>query len=47
MPAIEGYSTIAAASEILANPADDHMSGSGDQSLGRNSDRFLIPARKP
>ncbi len=38
---------VEATSEILANPQDDHMRGSGDESLGRNSDRFLIRARKP
>jgi predicted methyltransferase len=38
---------VAASSEILANPADDHMRGAGDESLGRNSDRFLIRGRKP
>lgn len=38
---------IDATSDMLANPADNHMSGSGDDSLGRNSDRFLIRARKP
>lgn len=38
---------VEATSEILANPDDDHMRGSGDESLGRNSDRFLIRARKP
>lgn len=38
---------IDATSDILANPADNHMLGSRDDSLGRNSDRFLIRARKP
>ena len=38
---------VEATSELLANPDDDHMRGSGDESLGRNSDRFLIRARKP
>jgi predicted methyltransferase len=38
---------VEATSELLANPDDDHMRGSGDESLGRNSDRFLILARKP
>ncbi len=38
---------VEATSEILANPQDDHMRGSGDESLRRNSDRFLIRARKP
>ena len=38
---------VEASSDILANPNDDHMRGAGDPSLGRNSDRFLIRARKP
>jgi predicted methyltransferase len=38
---------VEATSNILGNPADDHMRGAGDPSLGRNSDRFLIRARKP
>lgn len=38
---------IEAESDILANPADDHTKGPGDDSLGGNSDRFLIKARKP
>lgn len=38
---------VEASSDILANPADDHMRGAGDPSLGRNSDRFLLRARKP
>jgi len=38
---------VEATSDILANPDDDHMRGAGDPSLGRNSDRFLIRARKP
>jgi predicted methyltransferase len=38
---------VEASSEILANPADDHMRGSGDESLRSDSDRFLIRARKP
>lgn len=39
--------TIEAESDLLANPADDHTRGPGDDSLGGNSDRFLIKARKP
>jgi predicted methyltransferase len=39
--------TIEAESDLLANPADDHTRGPGDASLGGNSDRFLIKARKP
>jgi predicted methyltransferase len=39
--------TIEAESDLLANPADDHTRGPGDESLGGNSDRFLIKARKP
>ena len=38
---------VEAASNILANPQDDHTRGAGDPSLGRNSDRFLLRARKP
>ena len=38
---------VEASSDILSNPDDDHMRGSGDPSLGRNSDRFLLRARKP
>jgi len=38
---------VEASSNILTNPADDHMRGSGDPSLSRNSDRFLLRARKP
>ena len=38
---------VEASSDILANPGDDHTRGAGDPSLGRNSDRFLIRARKP
>jgi predicted methyltransferase len=32
---------------LLKNPADDHTRGPTDASLGGNSDRFLIKARKP
>ena len=38
---------IEAESDTLANPADDHTKGPGDDSLGGISDRFLIKARKP
>lgn len=38
---------IEAESDLLRNPADDHTRGPGDESLGGNSDRFLIKARKP
>ena len=38
---------VEASSDLLANPQDDHMRGAGDASLGRNSDRFLVRARKP
>jgi predicted methyltransferase len=39
--------TIEAESDLLRNPADDHTRGPNDASLGGNSDRFLIKARKP
>jgi predicted methyltransferase len=39
--------TIEAESDLLKNPADDHTRGPTDASLGGNSDRFLIKARKP
>ena len=38
---------IEAESDLLDNPADDHTLGIRDESLGRNTDRFLIRARKP
>jgi predicted methyltransferase len=38
---------VEAVSEVLDNPADDHTLNYGDESLGRNTDRFLIRARKP
>ena len=38
---------IEAESDLLKNPADDHTHGPNDASLGGNSDRFLIKARKP
>jgi len=38
---------IEAESDILSNDADDHTLGIRDPSLGRNTDRFLIRARKP
>jgi len=34
-------------SDILDNPADDHTLHMRDESLERNTDRFLIRARKP
>jgi predicted methyltransferase len=34
-------------SDLLDNPADDHTLHMRDESLGRNTDRFLIRARKP
>jgi len=34
-------------SDILDNPADDHSLHMRDESLQRNTDRFLIRARKP
>lgn len=39
--------TIEAESDLLHNPADDHMHRTMDESLHGNSDRFLIKARKP
>jgi len=38
---------IAAESDVLANPDDDHTLNIWDDSLGRNTDRMLIKARKP
>jgi predicted methyltransferase len=38
--------TVEAESGLLANVADDHLRGAGDESLGRNTDRFLMRARK-
>ncbi|MCP5145220.1 MAG: class I SAM-dependent methyltransferase [Gammaproteobacteria bacterium] len=38
---------IEAVGDILQNPADDHTKGIRDPSLNRNSDRFVIRARKP
>ena len=38
---------VEAASDILDNPDDDHSLHMRDESLGRNTDRFLIRARKP
>lgn len=38
---------VEAESMLLANPADDHTKGPGDESLGGRSDRFLLKARKP
>jgi len=39
--------TIQAESDILHNPADDHMHRTMDESLHGSSDRFFIIARKP
>jgi predicted methyltransferase len=39
--------TIAAESDLLANPDDDHRVGIQDESLNGKTDRFLIRARKP
>ncbi|HNP34724.1 MAG TPA: hypothetical protein PKK10_02620 [Woeseiaceae bacterium] len=33
--------------DILSNPADDHTLNIHDEALGRNTDRFVIRARKP
>lgn len=38
--------TIEAESDLLANPADDHMRSVRDPSLGRDTDRMLFRARK-
>jgi len=38
---------VEATSDVLDNPADDHTLRYDDESLGRNTDRFLIRARKP
>jgi predicted methyltransferase len=38
---------VEAESDILANPADDHMRPTSDESLQRRTDRFLLRARKP
>lgn len=38
---------IEANSDVLDNPADDHTLKYDDESLGRNTDRFVIRARKP
>lgn len=38
---------VEAESDILANPADDRRRSIRDPSLERNSDRFLLRARKP
>jgi predicted methyltransferase len=39
--------TVEAVSDILDNPADDHTLHMRDESLQRNTDRFLIRARRP
>jgi predicted methyltransferase len=38
---------VEAESNLLANPADDHMRSVRDEVLQRNTDRFLLRARKP
>lgn len=38
---------IEAESDILSNPMDDHSKQVFDESLGRNTDRILVRARKP
>ena len=38
---------VEAVSDLLHNPADDHSLHMRDESLQRNTDRFLIRARKP
>ena len=38
---------VEASSDVLHNPRDDHTLKYDDESLGRNTDRFLIRARKP
>ena len=38
---------VEAVSDLLDNPADDHTLSIRDETLGRNTDRFLIRARKP
>ena len=38
---------VEAVSDLLNNPADDHTLNIRDESLQRNTDRFLIRARKP
>jgi predicted methyltransferase len=39
--------TVEAESDVLMNPNDDHTLSIRDESLGRNTDRMLIRARKP
>jgi predicted methyltransferase len=39
--------TIEAESNLLANPADDHVEAINDPALLRHTDQFLIRARKP
>ncbi|HEX9875785.1 MAG TPA: SAM-dependent methyltransferase [Gammaproteobacteria bacterium] len=39
--------TVEAESDVLANSADNHTLNVRDESLGRNTDRMLIRARKP
>ena len=38
---------VEAESDVLDNPADDHTLRIRDASLNRNTDRFVIRARKP
>jgi predicted methyltransferase len=38
---------VEASSDVLANPADDHMRPTRDESLQRRTDRFVLRARKP
>jgi predicted methyltransferase len=38
---------VEAESDILSNPLDDHSLHMRDESLGRNTDRILVRARKP
>lgn len=44
---IEAGFEVESASDLLANPDDDHTLGVRDPSLGRSTDRFLFRARKP
>ena len=38
---------VEASSDVLDNPADDRTLKYNDESLGRNTDRILIRARRP
>jgi len=44
---VEAGFVVEAESMLLRNRADDHTKGPGDESLGGDSDRFLLKARKP